>query len=211
MRKFLKHFTPDAPLQEVPPDAPLSSKITGLKKREEAFLRKYSGASFNNGLYRIHHIDEMDAWTARVLKAFPTTYKIHLACFAYDWGGRHFALDYGVLRRKPQKPRIVLFVPGTGNVYHLTENFTAFHNKELVQRIDPNLGLDFYKLWLNYGGQVPQHSECIGYKTPLFHGGQGKVENLEVKDMEEYWASNVEVLAEIREYKRKTGRSWGVE
>ena len=207
MKKFLKHFTPDAPLQEIPSNAPLSSRLRGLSKREEAFLRTYSGASFNNGLYRIHHIDEMDDWTARVLKAFPTEYQIHLACFGYDWAGRHYALDYGEVRRKPQKPRIVLLEPGTGKVYHITENFTAFHNKELVKRTDPALGSDFYEKWLNFGGQVPQHSECIGYKKPLFsnYGGQDKVGNLEVIDMEKYWAFSAELLAEIREIQRKAG------
>ena len=32
-----------------------------------------------------------------------------------------------------------------------------------------------------------KHSECVGYKVPIYLNGKDEVSNLEVSDMEVYW------------------------
>lgn len=70
-------------------------KFAGVENQDiinspESFLKAFSGATFKNGLFRIHDINDIAKWTKIVEDAFPK-YKGNILVFGYDWLGRQFA------------------------------------------------------------------------------------------------------------------------
>lgn len=159
------------------------------------FLGRYAGESFCQGLYRIHPITEMSRWTTTVVEAFPE-FGGRVFCFSYDWLGRHFAVDFG--RLEGGQCQILMLEPGTGQALEIPANFRDFHDIELVQYQDEALAGDSYRAWLAAGGAVPSAAQCIGYRKPLFLGGQDVASNFEVTDLEVYWSICGQLLAKIR-------------
>jgi hypothetical protein len=188
-------------------DAPLQQQAISSLARFEAiapgigtFLGRYAGVSFNRGLYRIHPIVAMPAWTAIAGDAFPD-FKARLFCFSYDWLGRHFAIDIG--RRENGQCQVLMLEPGTGEVLEIPTHFMDFHDAELVKHQNEAVAADFYRAWLDVGGLAPDSLHCIGYKTPLFLGGEDALANLELVDMEVYWSLCGQLLAQIRDRARR--------
>jgi hypothetical protein len=166
--------------------------IKGIKGLNE-FLVKYSGCSFNEGLYRIHQIEQIRSWNQIVDKAFPDL-NSQFFCFAFDWLGRQFAID---LRTKTDS-KILLLEPGTGESLEIPKSFTDFHNIELIENPQAALALDFYKKWFQKCGKPLSHDKCVGYKKPLYLGGIDDLDNLEITDMEVYWDINSQLLNQVR-------------
>lgn len=178
------------------------------KKEESVLLRfdeqfqllnklfeKYSGSSFNNGLYRIHKTNEIDKWNDILIESFPK-FKNRIECFGYDWLGRHFALDKG--RVENGNALILMLEPGTGEVLEIPVNLLDFHNEELVTYTNEALAEDFYFSWIN-DNQPPDYFQCVGYKKPLFFGGKDDISNLELIDLEVYWGISSQLLGKIRD------------
>lgn len=162
----------------------------------ESFMRRYSGCSFELGLYRVHEIAEIRRWTGLCLEAFPS-FENRIVCFASDWLGRQFALDFA---RVDQGERLVLMMePGTGEALEIPVGFMEFHDSELVNDREAALADSFYQLWLNSGGTQPDQAQCIGYTQPLFLGGKDDISNLERTDMEVYWSICGELMAQTRD------------
>ncbi len=145
-----------------------------------AFLKKYSGYTFNRGIYRIHDVNDIPKWTGIVENAFPE-YKGSIQVFAYDWLGRQFAI-------KKQTGTILLFEPGTGEVLNIPADFVEFHDVEIAEYSEDSLASGFFDEWINSeaGCDIP-HNKCVGYKVPLFLNGEDNLDNLELSDMEVYW------------------------
>lgn len=157
---------------------PLSSATVG------AWLDVAGGLSFLGGLYRVHTRTSATASDALVRHAFPE-FAGRLACFGYDWLGRQFATDSG--RGESDDPEVMLFEPGTGEALEIPVPFSRFHDEELVDYTDEALALSFFEEWQRSGGGAPKLSECVGYKRPLFLGGEDVVANLELSDLDVYW------------------------
>ena len=49
------------------------------------------------------------------------------------------------------------------------------------------LARSFFDQWRRTGGPSPKVSECVGYRRPLFLGGQDTVANWELSDLGVYW------------------------
>jgi len=146
----------------------------------DEFLKAYSGGSFLNGLYRIHKAADIAKWTEIVRKAFPK-FKGKIIVFGFDWLGRNFAIDI-------ERNVVLLFEPGTGEMFNTEVDFMVFHNKEISESHDACLASSFFKDWYEANNNyVLKHHQCAGYKVPLFLNGKDTVENLEVSDMEVYW------------------------
>ena len=146
----------------------------------DEFIRKYSGATFLNGLYRVHKSDEVSKWTEIIRKSFPK-YKREIKVFGYDWLGRNFALE-------SERNVVLLFEPGTGEMLNIEANFIDFHNKTMIEYHDACLATGFFNDWYKTNNDyVLKHHQCAGYKVPLFLNGKDEIENLEVSDMEVYW------------------------
>jgi hypothetical protein len=104
----------------------------------------YAGKTFKEGLYRIYKVNEFAKWNAIVGNAFPE-FAEHIACFSYDWLGRHFALDFN--RKEKNEPLILMLEPGTGEVLEIPTTFMAFHEEELVDYQDAALAVEFFNQW----------------------------------------------------------------
>jgi hypothetical protein len=195
MRRFLEHFALDSSPGTTAATTDVPKGILGMDLELTQFFRAYSGVSFNNGLYRIHLLARMDAWTARVVEAFPG-FRDRITCFACDWLGRQFALDHS--RMEKAGAMVLMFEPGTGESLDIAASFHTFHNQELVEHANEALALDFRGEWFASGGEIPSLCECIGYITPLFLGGSDSVENLELTDMEVYWSVSAQLISKVR-------------
>jgi len=101
----------------------------------EEFIREYAGATFNDGVYRVHTLNDRAKWNGLITEAFPK-YKGRFSVFAYDWVGRHFALDSR--RREKGEPLVLLFDPGFGEVLQIPGTFRGFHDQVLVTDSDGN-------------------------------------------------------------------------
>tara|TARA_R110002096_G_scaffold203718_11_gene389069 strand:- start:2921 stop:3517 length:597 start_codon:yes stop_codon:yes gene_type:complete len=159
--------------------SPLEERAIGITE----LLSSSGGATFANGLYRLHGAGDIGAWTKNVEATFPE-YEGALVCFGYDWLGRHFALDTTTDKGQWQ---ILLIEPGAGEAMQIPSSFADFHNIELVEYASDALAEPFFIEWLSSGGAFPKPTECIAYKTPLFLNGSDTIENLEVSDMDVYW------------------------
>jgi len=185
---FKQQFRPDS---VSPSDAgEIDTAVAGLRE----LLRAFGGASFNQGLYRVVRAGDTGAWAARIAPAFPA-FQGRIACFGYDWLGRAFALDSG--RLEGRAPGVVMFEPGAGRALEIPTDIVGFHNDILIRHAEPALAVDFHRRWLASGGAAPRHSECVGYKKPLFLSGKDDLENLEIGDLDVYWHIFGQIIAKL--------------
>ncbi len=133
--------------------------------------------------------------TPIVGEAFPD-FKQRVLCFSYDWLGRHFALDFR--RLEGDQYLVLMLEPGTGQALEIPATFRDFHERELIEFRSEALASDFYQSWLSSGRPQPNLSECVGYRKPLFLGGEDVLNNLELVDMEVYWSVCGQLLARVR-------------
>jgi hypothetical protein len=185
--RFRKHYREDEDLKSSTAD--LGSPTPGVVAPVHELLKAIGGLSFNGGLYRTHLLKDVPDWNATIATAWTETAG-KVCCFGYDWLGRQFALyrDSIVLQFNAGDPEFVE-IPG---------DLEAFHNEVLVDMAEPALAVAFYEAWKAPGGAVPKHDECIGYKRPLFLGGDDWIENLEVIDLDVYWTVTAPLIAQAR-------------
>ena len=74
----------------------------------------------------------------------------------------------------------------------------AFHDSEIIEHREEALAAAFYSRWLSLGGGIPGLSQCVGYKRPLFLGGEDSVANLEVSDLDVYWTVAAALIRKAR-------------
>lgn len=151
-----------------------------------AFAREFAGASFGGGLYRVHDSVTGPPALAFVSDAFPE-FAQRVCPFGYDWLGRQFAVDLG--RVENGQSQVLLLEPGTGEALEIPVDFVAFHDKELVEQSDAALASEFFWVWSDANREALPllRSQCVGYKVPLFLGGNDTADNLEISDVDVYW------------------------
>lgn len=159
------------------------------------FLQNNTGKSFSNGLYRIHKVNEINRWNIIVSNAFPE-FAEHILCFSYDWLGRHFALDFN--RVENNEPLILMLEPGTGEAFEISATFGKFHNEELTEYQDATLAVNFFNEWKRETNKILLPEQCVGYRVPLFLGGEDSLSNLDLYDMEVYWDICGQLLNKVR-------------
>jgi hypothetical protein len=151
------------------------------------FASEFAGATFGGGLYRVHDDTSGAQALTLIAEAFPE-YATRVCPFGYDWLGRQFAVDSG--RAVGGQPQVLLLEPGTGEALEIPLPFAAFHNEELIEYADAALATGFFDSWsaVNSDFVRLRRDQCVGYRVPLFLGGQDVIENLEVSDLEVYWS-----------------------
>ena len=180
---FAGQFSQDV-LERPAFDAAAVPEIEGIAPGFHGFIAQLGGASFRQGLYRIHTPEGMERWTMAVEGAFPQ-YRGQMVCFAYDWLGRQFALHRGDLVEGLAQVR--LFDPGFHQVLNIPCSFETLHRAELPEYADDALAARFHAEWLASGGAAPGLAECIGYRIPPTLGGKDEIANMELTDMDVYW------------------------
>jgi hypothetical protein len=161
----------------------------------EDFMREYAGATFNEGVYRVHSLEARARWIRLVEQAYPM-YRGQFAVFGCDWLGRQFALDSQ--RRENDQPLVVMYEPGTGQALEIPATFQGFHDEVLSMESDAALADVFFQGWLRVGNRGPRPTECVGYKVPLFLNGEDSIDNLELTEMEFYWELTAQLLAQTQ-------------
>lgn len=153
----------------------------------------YSGGTFNDGMYRLHNVADIEKWTEIVVKCFPK-YRGQLLCFGYDWLGRHFALNVATKASE----NIFMFEPGTGEVLDIPTNFIDFHDQEIVDYPNEVFAAEFFKQWSQAYQLELNHQDCVGYKIPLFLSGEDTINNLEMINMDVYWTICGQLINQAR-------------
>lgn len=179
---------------------PLTSReparfLEGETRSVDAFMQRWSGATFSRGLYRIHNRRSgamADTWVSQMFPEFGRRFQ----CFGFDWLGRQFALDAD--RIDGGQAQVLLMDPGTAEALEIPCGFSSFHNQELVEFHDAALATDFFRTWSEGRNDLAalSHDVCVGYKVPLFLGGVDDVSNLELTDMDVYWSLSAQLLAD---------------
>ncbi len=194
-------FHESFPRDNLPKQTPQATEMLAATEKQSpgmmAFLEKYAGSSYQNGLYRILPTAQMAAWTESVAEAFPD-HSGPMLCFAFDWLGRSFAIDFNRTSDEGE-PLIMRLEPGADEIMEIPVAFVDFHNEELVEYTNDALSSELFEEWLASGGAAPSYDECIGYIVPLFLGGEDAIENLEPKDLSVYWSMSAQLLAQVRD------------
>lgn len=177
-------------------ESKLDDENMKLNEEMKEFFSKFEGSTFAKGLYRIHRLNNIKKWNSIVTDAFPE-FSGRICCFGYDWLGRQFAIDKK--RTCSGKPLVLMFEPGTADVLEIPCDFVEFHEVEIVEYHDACLASSFFKQWRNEIDDVEiESTKCIGYKVPLFLGGEDTITNLELSDMDVYWTICSELIKKTK-------------
>ncbi|MGE0404703.1 MAG: T6SS immunity protein Tdi1 domain-containing protein [Candidatus Korobacteraceae bacterium] len=157
-----------------------------------ALVRTYGGKVYNYGLYRVLDAPSIDFYTRLVRDAF-----LELAegaeAFGMDWQGNIFGL-----RIQPSR-KVLLFQIGSGEAFEVSDSIKHFHNSELVEHPEESLNANLWYQWFESNKRPLAWTECVGYKKPLFLGGQYQLENLEIVDPRIYWELIGQLLTQVRQ------------
>ena len=107
----------------------------------EQFLKKYSGYTFKDGLYRIHNYDEIEKWNKIVTDVFQN-FKDKITIFGYDWQGRQFGLNKDM-------DTVIMLDVDTGDVFDINVDIVEFHNEEIVQYNEDCLYSSSFDEWMS--------------------------------------------------------------
>lgn len=154
------------------------------------FTEAFSGKEFENGAFKVFKKEETEKWNNVVKEMFPN-FSEQFLLFGYDWLGRFYATNEA-------ENIIFVFDPSTNDIMDLENAFALFINKTLLKNANDILALKLYKKYLKKNSK-PVFSNCVGYKVPLFLGGEDSLENFEESDMEVYWSISAQIIAQIRE------------
>ncbi|MDY6994763.1 MAG: DUF1851 domain-containing protein, partial [Pseudomonadota bacterium] len=90
-KSFFDNYKKSSQIENTPV-ADLVSNIEPYAHGFSELMANYGGATFNEGLYRLHSVQDILKWSQLIEEVF-TSYKGRAICFGCDWLGRHFALD----------------------------------------------------------------------------------------------------------------------
>lgn len=153
----------------------------------QLLLDQTAGATFDEGLFRIHNIGSFYYWTRLVFEYFKK-YKGKSYVFGFDWMGRQFALT-----EKTNSSVILMLDPATAEVFELEASMEEFFNIDLVEGKEDLLEEKKFLTFKNKTIDSLRFNHCIGFVKPLFLGGKDEVANLEDSDMELYWELNYQI------------------
>ncbi|MBN8816614.1 MAG: DUF1851 domain-containing protein [Sphingomonas sp.] len=148
-----------------------------------------------DGAYRLHRTEDIARYTALAAAAFPTFAK-RITCFGSSWLGCQFATDEARITRGERQ--ILLLEPGTGEALEIPAGLDTFHTGELVEQPDAVAAYGFFNTWRSAGGETPRYDQCVGYRKPLFLGGEDEISNLELSDFEVYWHISAQIIEKVR-------------
>jgi hypothetical protein len=181
--RFLANY-PSTPTGEELESTPLAnpSPTRPIRGWDNLFTH-YPGATFRNGIYRLHTPETARAAHQLVRDAFP---KMELNClwFAYDWLGRQFGLDFE--REVHGEPAVSLADIVDHDIFEIPEDFVGFHSETLDIESEPALSSSLFAEWSaqNPNALPLKRNQIVGYRIPLTLGGKHEVSNMVVEDMD---------------------------
>jgi hypothetical protein len=160
--------------------------------------RRWSGRSFNDGLLRFHDGDTAAEFSEDVRFAFDDVLSDDLRVLAFDWSGRQIVVDRPRKRFGQGKAIVYSADPATGSIEEIAtpEEFIQFL---AVPEFGDAFQEPLYREFLRHAGRSSiEFGESVGFATPLFLGGEARVENMEVSDSSVYWGINAQIIRRIR-------------
>lgn len=145
------------------------------------FIIGFGGVQFGGGLFTVFAKADIRLWEEKVADVFPK-YKGNFLLFGHDWMGRCYAID-----RFSEEEKILIFDPGTLEVYDIPLKFRDFVNKAIPMNPNECLAIDGFMKWHNTTKCDISDIECVSYKVPPFLGGAEEIENLETSKLIDYW------------------------
>lgn len=106
--------------------------------------------------------------------------------------GRLFATDINETDENGSA-LVVCFDLAEPSAFTTDANFEDFHNVVAIDRMETLLNMNQYREWMETGPSPNDGQHCIGYKIPLFLGGEDMVSNMELSDRAVY----LHLLAEM--------------
>ncbi len=159
-------------------------------------LKRYEGASFNNGVYRIVRSQDISLWIDCIASIFPDFSK-RILPFGYDWLGRFYCLD--LERIDNSKPLVLLFSGFTNEVMEIPANIVGFHNSVLIDQSDAALETKSFLSFLNFSRATHLSTDhCIDMVVPLYMGGTYTVENMKLAELQISWEINAQLLNQLK-------------
>lgn len=196
LENFTKTFPRDEALSSTRESCTESCKFVAAAIRHvpelEPFLAQFEGASFGNGLYRVHAMSEIKARTRLCIRYWPEL-DGHIVCFGSDWMGRQFAINC------TRESESYLLLPGEGDFLRIPQGLALLHDQEMISHPDDALDRSAYLRWLDAGGAVPGPDECVGYRQPRFLGGDESIDNLEIQGFTLYWELNAQLYQAVKD------------
>jgi hypothetical protein len=158
---------------------------------------RVAGLPLGGGVFRIVSADEGAAASSFVTEGFPD-FAARSIPFGVDWFGRVYAAD------RARATGLLLIEPGSGEAFEIDDDFAEFLDVTLVD--EPELlELDLFGQWLAAGGTAPAEGTCVGFKLPLFLGGDTAMTNLELTDLDVYWSFSAQLRLQTRDLPGGTG------
>jgi len=159
-------------------------------------LKRYEGASFNNGVYRIVRSQDISLWIDCIASIFPDFSK-RILPFGYDWLGRFYCLD--LERIDNSKPLVLLFSGFTNEVMEIPANIVEFHDRVLIEQSDAALEGGKFFNYLNFSRATHLSADhCIDMVVPLYMGGTYTVENMKLAELPITWEINAQLLNQLK-------------
>lgn len=157
-----------------------------------ALFSECGGTSFADGMYKVHTIASSLHW-AFIISSYFDKYASQIIPISYDWMGRQFCVY-------PSSKEFVLLIdPSTGERIDIPRDIVVFHNELLVQDRKDVLAEDIFDAVRDLLQiREVKHTDCLGYKVPLYLRGSDSVDNYEVFDMEAYWETQKQLYFKIK-------------
>lgn len=154
--------------------------ITG---RAEGLLPGLGGVTLDDGFYRFHG-EASARRSEQACAALIGGFEGRFRCFAVDWLGRELAVD----TRPGRRQEVIIVDPGAAEYLTTSTVLDDWHDAVADPEADP-LAWTFYQEWraANPSFRDLAFDQAIGYRVPLFLGGEDEVANLEVTDREVYF------------------------
>ena len=192
LESFYKIYAPTASETLMEAQSP-----SGLSDPDfDEIIQNLGGKTFNGGLYRVLRSDQLESAREILEQMYPKLAGA-LAPFGYDWLGRHFAVDNTSLRNG--QPSILMLEIGGGDAFVIPSRIADFHNVDLVESQQEALAYDAWKEWKEEHPEDLAHSQCVGYRRPLFLGGKDDETNFEVVDREVYLSFCAQLWIQVRD------------
>lgn len=157
----------------------------------------YCGASFNEGLLRFHDGASAGVTRESVMDAFSGEVAGTLDVLAFDWMGRQIVTVTG----GGDDPVLYLADIGRGQVsawMRWSQFCAAVQDASIAWALEED-ALTEMRGSLEPAGSMLAFDECFGYSVPLFLGGAESADNIEVVDLEIYWAIGAQIYLQVRE------------
>ncbi|RPE08306.1 DUF1851 domain-containing protein [Chitinophaga lutea] len=155
-------------------------------------LNAYAGSTFGNGLYRLHSFQSSFKW-AGIIGDYFTEYKNKILPFGFDWMGRQFCAAIN-------DKRLFMFDPATAEDFEIDQTLVPLHNEDFADDTDEMLAVNMFDRILAHNKMSSlNYDQCLGFKIPLFLGGEDSIGNYEAQDMEVYWHINGEIVKKTKD------------